>query len=439
MVIGGVLKSVMQFKNEKKICVFGLGYIGLPTAATLARAGFSVTGIDVNKVVVDTVNRGEIHIVEPGLEDLVYEMVNCGRLRASSEVSKSDVFIIAVPTPFSRGGSGQIPRPDLSYIENAVAAIATVIKKGDLVVLESTSPVGTTEMVLNMLSNLCPSFKFPTEDEQGDIFLAHCPERVLPGKVLEEIVSNPRTLGGISPACGAMARALYQSFVSGECTVTDSKTAEMVKLVENASRDVSIAFANELSVICEELGIDVWNLIKIANSHPRVNILSPGAGVGGHCIAVDPWFLISAFPTKSALMHAARAVNDNKPAWVVDLVASERAKLSKSDVTICFCGVTFKPDIDDLRNSPAVDIVNEIASLKLGNLIVVEPNVNDLPASLSGSCSLRSLETGVEAADLVVLLVDHKEFRGIKSHLKEDATLINICGTFFSDFGDLRN
>ncbi|TOQ89825.1 UDP-N-acetyl-D-mannosamine dehydrogenase, partial [Vibrio parahaemolyticus] len=343
------------------VSVVGLGYIGLPTAAMFASRKKKVIGVDVNQHAVDTINQGKIHIVEPELDMIVNAAVKEGYLKAVVTPEAADAFLIAVPTPFLPCKEGEVPAPDLSYIEAASKAIAPVLKKGDLVILESTSPVGTTEQMADWLAQARTDLTFPqTHGENADINIAHCPERVLPGHVVRELVENDRVIGGLTPKCSQRSVELYQTFVQGECVITNARTAEMAKLTENSSRDVQIAFANELSIICDKLDIDVWELIALANRHPRVNILQPGPGVGGHCIAVDPWFIVSKTPEEAQIIHTARKVNDSKPDWVVDktkmaiadFLLKNRDKTAK-EVTIACYGLAFKADIDDLRESPA--------------------------------------------------------------------------------------
>ncbi|MBT1450654.1 UDP-N-acetyl-D-mannosamine dehydrogenase [Glaciecola sp. XM2] len=405
----------MSFKT---ISVIGLGYIGLPTAAMFAESGINVIGVDVNHHAVDTINRGEIHIVEPGLGEIVSKAVAAGTLKAVTTPEPADAFLIAVPTPFLKTDSS-VPVPDISYIMKACIAIAPVLKKGDLVILESTSPVGATEKVTEWLADLRPELVFPKHGtENADVNVSHCPERVLPGKVIEELVSNDRIIGGITPLCSQRSVELYKIFVKGNCIVTNARTAEMAKLTENASRDVSIAFANELSMICDEAGINVWELIELANLHPRVNILQPGPGVGGHCIAVDPWFIVSKSPVTARLIKSAREINDSKPKWVVQKVKQAAGELllenvaaMKSKVTIACYGLAFKPDIDDLRESPSLTIAKLLSTLGDINCICVEPNIS-LDTQIEG-INLVSLDTALTEADIHVMLVDHKEFKVI--------------------------
>ena len=418
----------MSFKT---ISVIGLGYIGLPTAAMFASRKVKVIGIDVNQQTVDTINRGEIHIVEPELDILVQATVNQGYLKASLIPEPADAFLIAVPTPFIDDIEHA---PNLSYIQSAAKAISPVLKKGDIVILESTSPVGATEKLSDWLSNERPDLTFPQQvGDSADINIAHCPERVLPGHVVRELVENDRVIGGMSAKCSQRAVELYKVFVQGECIVTNARTAEMAKLTENASRDVSIAFANELSVICDQLDINVWELISLANRHPRVNILQPGPGVGGHCIAVDPWFIVSKTPAQAKLIHAAREINDAKPNWVIDKVKIALAdhllahsEKSASQTTIACLGLAFKPDIDDLRESPSLGIVENINQWFDGDLLIVEPNINMLTGSLKDSAKLVDVKQALAQADIIVLLVNHKEFQHIKS---QDATNVDWIDT----------
>jgi len=399
------------------ISVIGLGYIGLPTAAVFASRKIKVIGVDVNQSAVDIINEGKIHIVEPDLDMVVHAAVMEGYLRATTTPEPADAFLIAVPTPFK----GENHEPDLKYIEAASKSISTVLKKGDLVILESTSPVGATEQMAEWLAEARTDLTFPQQaGEESDIRIAHCPERVLPGKVLEELVSNDRVIGGMTPKCTELASQLYKTFVKGECVGTNARTAEMAKLTENSCRDVQIAFANELSIICDKLDIDVWELISLANRHPRINILQPGPGVGGHCIAVDPWFIVSKTPTEARLIRTAREVNDNKPSWVLEKVKiaisdflQENPEKTTRDINISCYGLAFKQDIDDLRESPAVDIVKKIINMHSGNVFTVEPNIMELPRDLEGA-KLVILQKACEKSDIHLLLVDHKEFKSVK-------------------------
>lgn len=404
----------MNISKFKTISVIGLGYIGLPTAAVFASRKVNVIGVDVNQHAVDTINKGQIHIVEPELDIVVQAAVSQGYLKATTVAEPADAFLIAVPTPFKDDYE-----PDLSYIKSAANAIATVLKKGDLVVLESTSPVGATEQMSAWLAEARSDLTFPqTHGEDSDIRVAHCPERVLPGHVIRELVENDRVIGGMTDKCSKASVELYKICVRGDCVITNARTAEMAKLTENSSRDVSIAFANELSIICDELDINVWELISLANRHPRVNILQPGPGVGGHCIAVDPWFIVSKTPDLAKLIHQARLVNDDKPSWVISKVEKAISDIvhnspkTLADIKIACFGVAFKPDIDDLRESPALDIAVELANKYKNQVLVVEPNIEYLPESLnSQGAMLLKLETACAEADIVIMLVDHKEFK----------------------------
>ena len=394
----------------KKVSVIGLGYIGLPTAAVIASRGIEVVGIDVNQAAVDTINAGDIHIVEPDLDIIVRGVVTTGNLRATTIPEPADVFMIAVPTPFFESDDGS-HRPNLSYIESAAKSLAPVLEKGNLIILESTSPVGATEQLADWLAAERPDLTFPQDKgDAADIKVAHCPERVLPGYVLQELVSNDRVIGGMSSACSLLAAELYQTFVRGECIITNARTAEMAKLTENSFRDVNIAFANELSVICDKLKINVWELVKLANRHPRVNILNPGPGVGGHCIAVDPWFIVDSCPDEAKIIKQARLTNDAKPYYVIEQVI-KAADEFKRPVIACL-GLAFKADIDDLRESPALQIVQALAANNIGELLVVEPNISILPEALvKQGLELTSISTALEKANVIVVLVDHKQFK----------------------------
>jgi UDP-N-acetyl-D-mannosaminuronic acid dehydrogenase len=408
------------------VSVIGLGYIGLPTAALIASKGIDVIGVDVNRHIVDTVNKGKIHIIENDLDDLVYSAVQSGYLTASMSPKKSDVYIIAVPTPFMDDH-----KPDLSFIKSASKLIAKFLESGNLVILESTSPVGTTEKMMEWIREDRPDLSFPdsNDDIQSDIFIAHCPERVLPGSIIKELVSNDRIIGGISQKCSEKARNFYEKFVKGVCLLTDSRTAELGKLVENSFRDVNIAFANELSLICDKLNINVWELIKLANHHPRVDILKPGPGVGGHCIAVDPWFIVDSAYNESKLIRAARQVNDNKPLFVIEKFIQSLNELDKNkeEITIACLGLTFKSDIDDLRESPALEIVKKINQMGLGIVNIVEPNINLLPECLT-SANLLDLTSAINTSDIVLLLVDHSEFKNIDLSSLSEKHIIDTRG-----------
>ncbi|WP_159991085.1 UDP-N-acetyl-D-mannosamine dehydrogenase [Pelistega ratti] len=405
-------------REFQRISVIGLGYIGLPTAAVFAQHNVEVVGVDVNLIAVDTINQGKIHIVEPGLDVAVQQCVKNGKLRATLLPEPAQAFLIAVPTPFK----GDHFEPDLSYIQSACQAVAPVLEKGNLVILESTSPVGATEQMAEWLAQARPDLTFPQQTgEDSDIRIAHCPERVLPGKVMQELIDNDRIIGGMTEKCSQQAADLYKVFVKGDCIITNSRTAEMCKLTENSFRDVNIAFANELSIICDRLDINVWELIRLANHHPRVNILQPGCGVGGHCIAVDPWFIVNKTPDLAKLIHTARLVNDGKPEWVISQVNEAvievlRRHPSKTvdDIKIACLGLAFKPDIDDLRESPALKITEKLADKYHGQILAVEPNVEKLPEKLlNKNIQHTSLDEALASADVLVVLVDHKAFKGV--------------------------
>lgn len=408
-----------------KVSVIGLGYIGLPTAAVIASRGIDVIGIDVSEKAVDTINQGKVHIVEPDLDMVVQAAVTMGKLRASLTPEPADAFMIAVPTPFKEG-----KKPDLRYIQQAAEAIAPVLEKGNLVILESTSPVGATEKLASWLQAARPDLHFPGQSaNESDVFVAHCPERVLPGHVLEELVSNDRIIGGMSEACSDKAIELYKVFVRGDCITTNARTAEMAKLTENSFRDVNIAFANELSIICDELKINVWELIALSNRHPRVNILSPGPGVGGHCIAVDPWFIVDSAPESARMIRTAREINDGKPDYVIGKVKAAADEF-KRPVIACL-GLAFKPDIDDLRESPAMDITEQLASMDVGEVLAVEPNIDQLPPSLlSAGVTLFSLQEALEKANVLVVLVDHKPFKSLTIDEVNTKLVVDTRGLF---------
>jgi UDP-N-acetyl-D-mannosaminuronic acid dehydrogenase len=393
-----------------RVAVIGLGYIGLPTAVALATRGVEVIGVDTNPRTVEAVSRGELPFVEPDLAVGVSGAVSMGRLTATHETPEADAFIIAVPTPFNDDHTA-----DVSYIERAVEQIAPRLRGGELVILESTSPPGTTLGISRQLAELRPDLTLPHASEgTPDLFVAHCPERVLPGRVMIEMITNDRVVGGITRKCAEKAAAIYRVFSQGDILLTDASSAEMAKLTENAYRDVNIAFANELSLICESLHLDAWEVITMANRHPRVNILNPGPGVGGHCIAVDPWFIVGAAPGLSKLIRTAREINDHKPHHVAQQVIAKASRFR--DPTIACLGLAFKANIDDMRESPAVDIVEEIArSLPDVEILVSEPYSAALPARLAALPNLRlvSAEKAVEASDIVALLVDHDQFRAM--------------------------
>lgn len=413
------------------ISMIGLGYIGLPTATLFASRKKKVIGVDVSEHAVNTINQGKIHIVEPELDMLVHAAVHEGYLRATTQPEAADAFLIAVPTPFSEGH-----KPDLSYVRDAALSIAPVLAKGNLVILESTSPVGTTEQVAEWLAHARPDLSFPQQrGESADVQIAYCPERVLPGRVVHELVANDRVIGGMTQTAAQMADTLYQTFVKGALIHTNARTAEMCKLTENSFRDVNIAFANELSVICDKMDINVWELIALANRHPRVNILQPGAGVGGHCIAVDPWFIVDSAPAEARLIRTAREVNDHKPEWVLGKIKSAIISVlaaapqkTISEIKVSCLGLAFKPDIDDLRESPALAITEEVAKLGV-ELIAFEPNINRLPDHLAGhNARLTSTLSEALAAEIVVVLVKHKEIVAQKSALLAHARVIDAVG-----------
>ncbi|CAB3687284.1 UDP-N-acetyl-D-mannosamine dehydrogenase [Achromobacter piechaudii] len=411
--------------------IIGLGYIGLPTATLFASRKKTVIGVDVNPHAVNTINQGRIHIIEPELDMLVHAAVTAGYLRATREPERADAFLIAVPTPFKEGH-----KPDVSYIEAAARSIAPVLEKGNLVILESTSPVGTTAKLAEWLSQMRPDLSFPQQEgELADVQVAYCPERVLPGRVVHELVSNDRVIGGMTNTATHMAVELYRIFVEAELIPTDARTAEMCKLTENSFRDVNIAFANELSVVCDRLGIDVWELIELANRHPRVNILQPSAGVGGHCISVDPWFIVDSTPEDARIIKMARDVNDQKPEWVVskiktavDAILEQKPGIAKADIKIACLGLAFKPDIDDLRESPAMGITEQTSRLGC-EVLVVEPNIDELPEQLAESnVSLVTLKAALETADIVCVLVKHRPFIDEINDISHHENVIDVVG-----------
>ena len=383
--------------HKQKVCVIGLGYIGLPTAALLATHGYDVVGVDLNAHAVDTINQGRIHIVEPDLDAFVRAAVFAGKLKAHTTPQAGDIYMICVPTPFHEGQG--IPQPNIDYVMKAAGSIASLLKQGDLVILESTSPVGTTQVISEELAKAGVDI--------NEIHIAYCPERVLPGKIMTELVANDRVVGGLTVAATSAVASFYQSFVRGAVLETDAKTAEMCKLTENSFRDVNIAFANELSVICAKQGIDVWNLIALANRHPRVNILQPGAGVGGHCIAVDPWFIIARDPENARLMRTAREVNNDKTQWVIEQIKltaqAAEARLGRKPKIACL-GLAFKPDIDDLRESPAVQIALALEQSHF-DIVAVEPNIET-----HEGFKLLGLDVLFAQVDVIAVLVKHREF-----------------------------
>ena len=414
----------------KTICVIGLGYIGLPTAVVLASRGMSVIGVDVNKDVVAKINRGEIHIVEPDLDAVTARVVQNKLLCAATAPMAADAFVIAVPTPFHDG------KADLSYVHAAAASVAPMLKAGDLVVLESTSPPGTTEGITAQLAKLRPDLSFPSVgNDTCDIHVAYCPERVLPGRVLIELVENDRVIGGMTPQCSARAEELYRIFCTGSLLKTGVRTAEMCKLTENSFRDINIAFANELSVICDKLDINVWELIRLANHHPRVNILQPGPGVGGHCIAVDPWFIVAAAPTASRLIRTAREVNDDKPSYVLEKIRSAvaGARSAGTQAKVALLGLAFKPDVDDFRESPALRIAQVVAGWNDCTVLISEPHAQTLPCPLASYKHVRLVSdasVAIRDAHIVVMLVNHRVYNKIPREALKDKAVIDTRGVW---------
>lgn len=398
-----------------KACFIGLGYIGLPTSIIAAKHGVEIVGVDINPKVVEMTNRGKLHIIEPGMEEILQEVVKAGTLRASTEPEVSDVYVVVVPTPFK--GNHE---PDISYVEAAVRKVIPLLKEGDLVIIESTSPVGTTEKMKNIIFEERPEL-------QGAMYMAYCPERVLPGNVIHELINNDRVVGGIDDVSAEKAIAFYKHFVKAELFKTDSKTAEMCKLTENSSRDVQIAFANELSLICDKAGINVWELIELANRHPRVNILQPGCGVGGHCIAVDPYFITSDFPMESKIIASAREINNYKSFWCAEKVQNEMLRFELEyhrKPWVAMMGLAFKPNIDDLRESPAKSITTKVMqSCNNAQIMIVEPNVHE-----HNVFKLTDYKEAYEKADIVVFLVNHREFAELD--YRDDVKVLDFCGTF---------
>ena len=413
----------MVSDSELKVCVLGLGYIGLPTAAVIARTGARVLGVDVHQSVVDTVNSGKVHIEEIDLDGLVSGVVARGSLRASLQVEEADVFVIAVPTPF-----GENHAPDIGYVLKAATNVAITLKAGDVVILESTSPVGTTEKVAELLAQLRPDLKIPGHCAgSADIAIAYCPERVLPGRILVELIDNDRVIGGITPRCARKALQFYRRFVRGACVTTTAKAAEMTKLTENAFRDVNIAFANELSLVAEKMGVDVWEVIRLANRHPRVNILSPGPGVGGHCIAVDPWFLVSAAPEQTPLIRTAREVNDGKTDYVIDY-ASAMIEANPHARVACL-GLAFKANIDDFRESPALKVAAALARRFGERIEIVEPYADTLPKAFDGTgAGLIDIDSAIESCGIFVVLVDHDVFKSVPLDERADKQVYDTRG-----------
>jgi len=416
----------MPLDTEFAVTVMGLGYIGLPTAAIIARTGAMVTGVDVTPSVVETINSGRVHIEEVDLDGLVSGVVSRGLLRAALTVAPADVFVIAVPTPFT-----EARQPDITYVLDAARAVAPVLKTGDTVILESTSPVGTTEQVRDLIATLRPDLKMPglaRAGEQADLAIAYCPERVLPGRILVELIDNDRVIGGITPRCARKALAFYRRFVRGACVTTTARAAEMTKLTENAFRDVNIAFANELSLVADTLGVDVWEVIRLANRHPRVNILSPGPGVGGHCIAVDPWFLVAADPQNTPLIRTAREVNDGKTAHIIAR-ASAMIEAQGPDRPVACLGLAFKANIDDFRESPALKVAAALARRFGARIRIVEPYARSLPSGFDGTgATLIDIDTALETCDAMVVLVDHDIFRSVPLEERRGKTVLDTRG-----------
>ena len=417
----------MKSDTKPDVAVIGLGYIGLPTAAIIARAGCKVLGVDVSEHVVETINRGEIHIEEVDLDGLVQGVVARGLLRASTQVAPAEVFVIAVPTPFDKNHA-----PDISYVLAAGRGIAPVLKSGDVVILESTSPVGTTEALRDLIAELRPDLKVPNSApgisrETPDLSIAYCPERVLPGKILEELTNNDRSIGGITPRCARKALAFYKRFVRGACIVTDARSAEMTKLVENAYRDVNNAFANELSIVSDKMGLDVWEVIRLANRHPRVNILSPGPGVGGHCIAVDPWFIVHGAPEETPLIRTARGVNDGKIRHVIR--KAEALVEANPGARVACLGLAFKANIDDFRESPARLVAATLARRFGARINVVEPYTEALPIEFTDTgAALIDIDSALEDCELLIVLVDHDVFRAVPLAERADKVVYDTRG-----------
>lgn len=402
------------------VSIIGLGYVGMPTAALVASRGINVVGVDANPKVVSTINSGHVHIVEADLEGLVQKVVSSGTLKARTTPVPADVFVITVPTPIRPDKS-----PDLSYVWQATEAIAPVLQSGNAVIVESTSPIGTTEKVSDLIGRLRPDLKVPTQaGEHADIAVAYCPERVLPGRILNELVTNDRCIGGLTPRCARKVQRFYKTFVRGSCFMTTARAAELVKLAENSFRDTNIAFANELSLICDRFGINVWEVLELANRHPRVNILRPGPGVGGHCIAVDPWFIVHSAPDLARVIRAAREVNDSKIGYTVERCVELID--SRSNADIACLGLAFKANIDDLRESPALEVAHELAKRYGSRVKIVEPNIEELPPQLAETgAELIDLETALARCGLLVLLVDHDEFKLVSAQERS--------ATFFYD------
>ncbi len=399
---------------KPQVVIMGLGYIGLPTASLIASKNIHVTGIDISEKIVDTVNSGNIHIVEPDLLGLVKYTTDKGFLKASTMVHPADVFLIAVPTPL-----GPNQTPDIKYVIDSIKAIIPVLKPNDLIILESTSPVGTTEKMLELIEHTRPELK-------NEILMAYCPERVLPGNIIYELEQNDRVIGGIDQKSTQRAIDFYSCFVKGALKSTTVRTAEMCKLAENSFRDLNIAFANELSMICEKAEINPWELIELANCHPRVNILQPGVGVGGHCIAVDPWFIVSSFEKEATLIKTARQVNLKKTQWVIDSILSEintlKTKLKKDKISVACMGLAFKPNVDDLRESPSAQIAASLQNITEIELLTVEPNLKEHP-----TYKLLNVKDAIDCADLVVFLTAHREFTNLNPADLQNKSVLDFC------------
>jgi UDP-N-acetyl-D-mannosaminuronic acid dehydrogenase len=413
--------------NDTVICVIGLGYIGLPSASLLATKGYTVHGMDVNAAVVEALNKGDVLIHEPSLDLMVKSAVSSGKLKANIEPAGADIFILSVPTPFA-----EQHQPDLSYVRAAAKSIAPYVRSGNLVILESTSPVGTTEKVCEWIAEERPDLNIPCttmrDNYQEQLYVAHCPERVLPGRILIELVTNDRVVGGADAASTEKAVEFYATFVHGKVCATSARTAELVKLTENSFRDVNIAFANELSMICDELGVSVWEVIELANRHPRVSILQPGPGVGGHCIAVDPWFIVNSAPKTARLIRTAREVNDFKPEVVLAKVRKKAARFT-APVVACL-GLSFKANVDDMRESPALHIVEKLADEKIASVLVVEPFVRELPNDLRDKAEKCTLAEALDRADIILLLVDHDQFKKVDKSRLLSKVVIDTRGIY---------
>ena len=416
-------KPLAQQPEFRSVTMMGLGYIGLPTAAVIASRGFDVVGVDVNEDIVNKISSAQIHIYEPDLDGLVQKVVSSGSLIARREPVESDVFVIAVPTPI-----GDLKNPILDHVLEAARAIAPVLRPGNLVILKSTSPVGTTEAISELLAEIRPDLRLPTRDgATPEINIAYCPERVLPGRILSELVNNDRCIGGITSACARRAQRFYKRFVRGACIVTTARTAEIVKLTENAFRDANIAFANELAMICDKLSINVWDVIDLANRHPRVNILKPGPGVGGHCIAVDPWFIVHSAPELANVIRTARETNDKKAQYTIEAATNLIDDRPYAQVA-CF-GLAFKANVDDLRESPALEVVMAIAQKYGARIKIVEPYINALPQSLAATgAELVPLDHALANCEIGLVLVDHDEFRTIPTGSRRHMAVLDTRG-----------